>query len=184
MRGLAQRFLAAGATLLVLAALVTVFRSDVIAQAVKAALTKNVDEPGRTNHDVAEAFGTGGCDPYYCTDFHYTPGGSNALSTISFKLYPSVPAGKRWVVRSVSGFLPTGSQSWISLTGGHTGYVQWRYFGPFFALPPNATLSGFSTETFITFNPGEAPAFEASFMPSGNNAGEVELNGYLIDASN
>ena len=179
------RFLLAGAGVLgVLAALLALTRTETFAQ-VRAALTKNVDEPGRTPWETRSQFlpNAGGC--YGTSDcYNYCEGTSFAL----FDLRP-VPAGKRWVVQSATGVLVngTGRTNNIEL-GSPRGFLlfdgtKWAFAGPF---NPGVSFGSaiFSTNLFATFGPGETPFVKVTATPSLSGYSVIVFSGYLIDATN
>ena len=170
--------------LAVLAALTAVTRSEAIAQ-IRAALVKNVDEPGRTPWETRSQFlpNAGGC--YGTSDcYNYSEGTSYAL----FDLRP-VPAGKRWVVQSATGVLVngTGRTNNIEL-GSPRGFLlfdgtKWAFAGPF---NPGVSFGAaiFSTNLFATFGPGETPFVKVTATPSLSGYSVIVFSGYLIDATN
>jgi hypothetical protein len=176
---------ALGAVLLlgVLAALTALTRSEAIAQ-IRAALTKNVDEPGRTPWETRSQILPGnGC--YQVSDcFNYSEIGR----AYTFDLRP-VPVGKRWIVQTASGGLTNGggNKIQIELSGPKTAIVfdgdKWIFGGPYFAGTAFDSLI-FSANLHTSFGPGETPKVRVSSDPSGLGYSVIVFNGYLIDATN
>ena len=159
--------------------LVTFTGTEAIAQ-IRAALVKNVDEPGRQPYEAYVEFTQSNCSFGGCSTFN------NFGGTVLFDLAP-VPAGKRWVIQHVSGRIPSNTSA-----DAHVGLqtqqiisfqlVKWAFGGPF--QPQFGTTQFFSTPTFVTVGPGEAPHVHV-FLPSGNNVvGFLSFSGYLIDSTN
>ena len=154
-------------------------------QALTAALVKNVDEPGRTPWETRSQFlpNAGGC--YSPTDcYNYSDGTGNAV----FDLRP-VPAGKRWVVQSVSGGMVGGygRNTNITLTNSRGGIIfdgmKWVFAGPFMQ-GTDFSAGLFSEKMFATFGPGETPTVRVTASPSLNGYSVIVFSGYLIDATN
>ncbi len=154
------------------------------AHAQKAALVKNVDEPGRTPHETRSQFlpGAGGC--FGTSDCaNYTDGSSFAIFDL-----PAVPAGKRWVVVMANGGLvnANGRTTNIELRNNRNGIIfdglKWIYGGPF----SEGTSFGsgiFSANLFTVFGPGETPTVRVSASPSLSGYSVIVFQGYLIDAN-
>ena len=169
----------------VIASSITVLSSIDAAAQVRPAYTKNVDEPGRTPWETRSQFlpNAGGC--YGTSDcYNYQDGTTFAV----FDLRP-VPAGKRWIVRSVSGGFNFANDriTNIELSNGRGfltfDYMKWTYGGPFQqAVSYNAQI--FSTEIWTIFGPGETPTVRVSGSPSLNGYSVLIFSGYLIDATN
>lgn len=150
----------------------------------RAAIVKNVDEPGRTPWSTRSQVlpNAGGC--FGGTDcFNYSDGAGFAV----WDLRP-VPAGKRWVVQSATGSFANGEgrTTSIELSSPRGGVVfdgvRWTHGGPFFP----GTITGSSTFTapvFAVFNPGEVPTVRVNGRPSLVGYSVIVFNGYLIDAN-
>ena len=172
--------------LMLVAAVFTVTRSDVVAQ-IRAALIKNVDEPWRTPWETKSQFlpsgGGGGC--FGTSDcFNYTEG----PNYVRFDLRP-VPAGKRWVVQSATGGLTGGSARLnnIQLLNSRSGLIydgaKWIFGGPFqTGYPFEAAV--FASSVTAVFGPGEVPTVYVTATPSLSGYSVIIFNGYLIDATN
>lgn len=138
----------------------------------------NPDEPGRQPYVASLAFSQYGCFSLQCANF--VKQGSAVLFD-----GPEVPAGKRLVIKYVSGYLPNadtaslavGLQSEQILT---LSEVIWSFFGPFYAL--KGPVIGFSSQAFATYGPGERPHVHVVAPAINDFVGLVSLSGYLIDA--
>jgi len=168
--------------LIALVGLVTIGGREAIGQ-IRAALVKNVDEPGRTPYKTISGVLPGsGCFSGDCTNF---AGNSQAAQWD----LPAVPAGKRLVVEMVSGGLTEGSTRTIQveLRNGRGGIVfdnlKWIFSGPY-SLGSAFSSSVFSEQLFTTFEPGETPTFRVSALPNLGGYFVIKLEGYLIDATN
>jgi len=150
----------------------------------RAAIVKNVDEPGRTPWATRSQVlpNAGGC--FALTDcFNYSDGATFAV----WDLRP-VPAGKRWVVQSATGSFVGGEGRTTSIELGSPrggivfDGIRWTHGGPFFP----GTLSGSATFTapvFAVFNPGEVPFVRVTGRPNLSGYSVIVFNGYLIDAT-
>jgi hypothetical protein len=147
---------------------------------IRAALVKNVDEPGRAPYDVYVEVSTFSCFFGGCSNF------GNFGGTVLFDL-PAVPAGKRLIIKRVSGRLPSSTA-----VNAHIGFqtsqvisfqlVKWAYFGPFFS--EFGVVQSFTADTEVTYGPGEQPHIHM-FLPSQTNTtGFLQISGYYIDATN
>ena len=158
--------------------------SDPLAQ-LRAALTKNVDEPGRTPWETRSQFLPGsGC--FGVSDCY------NGFSGSTFARFElrAVPAGKRWVVQTATGGFTNaiGRITQIQLVSPPFGGVvfdglKWSFAGPFFAGTPFASAI-FNANLFTTFGPGETPGVRIDGSPSLSGYFVVTFSGYLIDAAN
>lgn len=174
------------ATLFVLTLVVSSTAITASAQ-VRPALVKNVDEPGRTPFETRSQFlpNAGGC--YNNSDcYNYSDGSYSA----SFDL-KTVPAGKRWVITSVTGGFTSGASrtgTTIQLSNAWTGIVfdglKWAYGGPFYPDPGEFNSVIFTANTFIVLNPGDTPHVRVLGDPSLNGYSVIVFSGYLIDATN
>lgn len=146
---------------------------------IRAALVKNVDEPGRQPYQAYIEFSQASCS-FNCSNF---------VSFGSIRLFdgPAVPAGKRLVIRNVSGRLPNATTAGVQVALQTSQIlsaqnVKWAYFGPYELI--GSALASFSANTFVTCEPGEQPHFNL-LLPSANNfVSFVSVSGYLIDATN
>ena len=184
MKGSLRRLVVVTMILLAIAAIVSMTRSDVIAQ-IRAALVKNVDEPGRTPWETRSQFlpNAGGC--FSTSDcYDYVDGTTFAM----FDLRP-VPAGKRWVVQMATGGLVNGDGriTTIELRSNRNGIVfdgaKWLFGGPYQAYPAFGSTI-FSANIAVTFGPGEIPTVRVSGSPNLSGYSVLVFSGYLIDASN
>jgi hypothetical protein len=152
---------------------------DALAQ--RAAITKNVDEPGRQPYEAYVEFGfPTGCI-VGCSNF-FTGG-----NTVTFEL-PAIPTGKRFIIRHVSGVFPTTSLSeecMMSLQNSQNKN-KWAFYGPFYPFALSGTVR-YSSDAFTTYGPGEAPhvyLFVRDLDKSSPAASySLIVGGYLIDAN-
>ena len=206
MNHFSTRFVKLAFMLLVVVAIGAALRTDAVAQAIKAALVKNVDEPGRLPREITAVFTYDGCIQN-CTgltklrstenpDHTWTPEG------ISFDL-PVVPGGKRWVIENISGTIPA-MQDWNAVVLSMAGSSKWEYYGPFYPRYTRHTnigtpqqSMGFSSRLFTTLDPGAdmlvyglggacstASGAEAENGLCAHLTYSITLSGYLIDATN
>lgn len=171
------------AVLAALAALGGLWSGDSFAQT-RPAIVKNVDEPGRTPWVTRSQVlpNAGGCwVPADC--FNYTDGPGSAV----WDLRP-VPAGKRWVVQSATGFFANGDGRtiYIELGSPRGGIVfdgvRWNHGGPFY--PGSSTGSTvFNVPVSAVFGPGEVPFVRVVGRPNLGGYTVIVFNGYLIDAT-
>ena len=184
MKGTLGRLAIATLVLLAIAAVVSITRRDVVAQ-IRAALIKNVDEPGRTPWETRSQIlpNAGGCYmPADCSN--YTDGATYAV----FDLRP-VPAGKRWIVQSISGGLVNGNgrTNNIELSNIRTGLlfdgVKLAFGGPFY---PGTSFGSaiFSANVHANFGPGETPTVRVTATPNLAGYTVIVVSGYQIDATN
>lgn len=169
------------AMLTAVAAMVGLWSDASIAQT-RAAIVKNVDEPGRTPWATRSQVlpNAGGC--FGLSDcFNYSDGSTFAV----WDLRP-VPAGKRWIVQSATGSFSGGEGRTISIEFGSPrgGIVfdglRWTHGGPFF---PGTLGTTFTAPVFAVFNPGEVPFVRVSGRPNLSGYFVIVFNGYLIDAT-
>jgi hypothetical protein len=150
---------------------------------IRAALVKNVDEPGRTPYQTTSGVVGGGCFTGSCANI------SGDANAVMFDL-PPIPAGKRWVVNMASGGFTegTGRVTQIELRDGR-GFIvfdnlKWIFSGPY-GLGTVFNSVNFSEQLFVTFDPGETPTVRVSTStPSVANYFVLTFSGYLIDAAN
>lgn len=162
-----------------------------IADAIKTVIIRNPDEPGRTPAEFQARFSAFDCLDNTCSSFQ---GGGPML----LDLEPPVPAGKRLVVRHVSGVLLTRETCDVSAVGCAVAFQQttqpdldqfkWSFWGPFFVRPYNngqAQQIAFSTDAFFTVGPGERPHAWIRHPPIAgpNLVSSIVLSGYLINAN-
>ena len=224
MNHLSTRFVKLALMLLVVVAIGAALRTDAVAQAIKAALVKNVDEPGRLPREITAIFTYDGCIQN-CSGFTRRGPTLNPDNTwspvgVSFDLnlggqpggspgqtQPVVPSGKRWVVESISGTVPS-MYDWVGVLLspggppilGASGSPKWAYYGPYNPVPA-AILNlgtgkslGFSSRLFTTLNAGEDMVVSALGGSCGDSGKDVSvcsplkysitLSGYLIDNTN
>lgn len=159
--------------------LITVSSDTVVAQ-IKAALVKNVDEPGRTPWDTRSQVLSGCYETSDC--FNYDGGETWA----TFDLRP-VPAGKRWIVRSATAGFTSAAGLAINVTlHNNRGSLfldglKWAFAGPYFQAVSFNALE-FNSELFATFGPGETPTVRLTAKPNLPGYTVIVFNGYLIDA--
>lgn len=148
------RFLGVGIALGILVLLILSFSNGrLIAQAVRAALVENVDEPGRHPYVENSDCGTGNC-------------------TLTFS---AVPSGERLVVTSVSveSFAISGR---VLQLGGHGPAVQFLPITSFFN-----NIGAMSAPITAYFDAGERPqllCFDCSSNPTNLNG---TLSGYFVN---
>jgi hypothetical protein len=138
-----------------------------IAQALRAALVSNVDDPGRIPYAVSVS-----------CDFD---------KQLCLTAIPPVPNGKRLVITHVSGGvqenLPGGTFLAVSVHTGHTNaYIVPTYIGIQFG---NSFV--FDQSVLLFADPGERPPFaqvELGGVPSGASGASFNLSGYMLDCSN
>jgi hypothetical protein len=162
------------------------FYAEPMVAQVRAALVKNVDEPGRAPFDMsAHLFpnGNGGC--FGTSDcFNYSGGDNFAI----FDMRP-IPAGKRWVVQSATGGFTNAAGQVITVQIANTrgGLIydtaKWIYSGPYFPGQP-FTSATFAANLAATFEPGETPTVRVNTAANVAGYSTVTFHGYLIDATN
>ncbi len=184
MNGPLRRLVVVTMILLAVAAVVTITRSDVVAQ-IRAALVKNVDEPGRTPWETRSGFLPNGGGCYLPTDcYNYSDGVGHAVFDLR-----AVPAGKRWIVQSVTGGLVNGygRATNITLSNSRGAIIfdgmKWIYGGPFFE-GTDFGAGVFSSNIYAVFGPGETPTVRVTATPNLSGYSVIVFSGYLIDASN
>jgi len=153
-----------------------------IAQAIKAALVKNVDEPGRTPFEQNIEFTQSVCG-LNCYNFQ-------KISSCLFLDGAVVPAGKRFVIQHVSGLLPsanTDSQVVLKSTRDIFSFLdaKWSFFGPLFVPFSSVPVAaGFSSPAFTTYGPGERVHIQTCSPTFTDAIANIAVSGYLIDATN
>jgi hypothetical protein len=85
------------------------------------------------------------------------------------------------VIQHVSGTIPTSSSGSVQLSSYTNSKLKWSFYGPFF---PRYGISGFSSQVFTTFGPGEVPLVDIYATSHANIICEIVVSGYLIDAEN
>jgi hypothetical protein len=124
-----NRFVRIGAVLGALALLILLATEGrAIAQAVRAALVENVDEPGRNPYSENATCSGVGC-------------------AVGFS---PVPTGKRLVVTFVNGIVE-GNNTSVAELGGHGAYFR------IFTTTPEGTAGLFNAPTTAYYDPGEQP---------------------------
>lgn len=165
----------------ILAAVISgIAAAPAIAQAVKAALVKNVDEPGRQPFEVNVDFTSSGCSSH-CVNF------ISSGTARNFATDPPVPMGKRWVVTEISGSIPSSSSigNYMLLQDQQCfcfTVSKFYYWGPFISVA--GVLQGFNAPVFTTIGPGERAHLYLEISAANNNFGDIVLSGYLIDSTN
>jgi hypothetical protein len=170
-----RNFLTVVAIFAVIVSIITLNPGESAAQ-VRAATTKNIDEPGRQPYEVWVDFNFAGCE-VGCSNY-------TSLGDIAIFDLPPVPAGKRLVIRHISGRLPTTSlEAHVAFQAQRVMALQslkWTFFGPFYL---SSNMVGFSSEVFTTYGPGETPHVNL-YIPSHNSFfADMAVSGYLIDAN-
>jgi hypothetical protein len=127
---------------------------------VRAALTSNMDEPGRIPYTTAIS-STG------------TTGGGAV-----FFAGPAVPANRRLVITFVSGNIPTGDTS----ASGILEFFSSSQGQDVRGVVPVGSANVFSQPTQIYFNAGESPTVFTNKPPQFGGS-EVILSGYLLDCT-
>ena len=178
-----RRWLVLAAVLVAVGSLLAVTPSTVVAQ-IRAAFVKNVDEPYRTPWETRSQFlpNAGGCfTPTDCDNY------DEGTQYAKFDLRP-VPAGKRWVVQSATGWLAGGYGRTTTIEIGYPrgslvfDGTKWGFGGPF-SQSPSFNAAIFQTNLNITFGPGETPFVRVIASPSLSGYCVIVFNGYLIDAN-
>jgi hypothetical protein len=157
------------------AALIAIFPQTTVAQTVRAALVKNVDEPGLVPFSQSFTISQTEC----------------ACTNCCFIRTAAVPAGKRLVIQNISGFFP--------LSGpGNAGFINVRQETP---GTGDAAVINTITPVFRTqWNGGDYPAYEfnqmmLAFVDPGKTAGisifsgvnfgfrsgVLTINGYMVN---
>ena len=139
-----------------------------IAQAVRAALVSNVDDPGRIPYAGALS----------C---------SFDNSVLCLVPIPPVPNGKRLVITHVSGFvqenLPGGTFLRLSLAGSYNdAYLVPTYNGSQDGL--NSFVFDRSVLLFVDPGIGPQAAVRLGDVPSSTSSASFNLSGYMLDCSN
>ncbi len=171
-----NKLLTLAGTLAFLAVLGKYYAIPAAAQAIRAALVKNTDEPGRLPFTSLVA-GTRGtrCSSNCTTD----------AFTDSFALLPAVPSGKRLIVNHVFGgeaFAALRS-IWLGSVPNTEDFQADKLFftGPFTSISPSFY---FDASPFLTFEPGANVWVNIALGSCDNCNGYIRVSGYLIDASN
>ena len=156
-----------------------------VAVAQRPALVKNTDEPGRTPYEVEVEFNGTACFTN-CVNF------GSFGPVVLFDVNSPVPAGKRLVIRHISGQV-IGSQGCGTCSIGlqtsqiiSAEYLKWSYPGPFISSIPSSgvVVNGFSADVFVTVGPGEMPHMRVQAPGQGGFISNIVISGYLIDATN
>ena len=133
-----------------------------IAQAVRAALVSNVDEPGRI--------------PYQ------TDQGCNAATGICSAALPPVPAGKRLVITNVSGTAettqPNGNLLLLRLSGSPETFIPTTFQG---TNPSNVFV--FNQTVLKFYDAGATPTVELDGTEGTPALARFTLSGYLLDCT-
>ncbi len=156
--------------------------SGVMAQT-RAALVRNVDEPGHQPYELTVEFKNTECFRN-CTSVTF----GNLVSLVTG---PAIPAGKRFIVLSISAMLAAyNSINSVSLQTAPLAAnqnVKWQSFGPFFGVPIQGAypMYGMSSPAYTTIEPGEPLYIRVSYNSPGAGflVNNVTLSGYLIDVN-
>lgn len=162
-----NRLLTLAGGVALLAVLGKYYAIPAIAQAVRAALVSNVDDPGRIPYEVTTSFGFGGGN-----------GGSET---------PRVPAGKRLVITNVSGTVDT------NLPGGSLLQPTIGVSGHLHTISPSLIFSGsgngensfaFNQPTLLFVDAGDfmRVTITIAVVPTQGFL-SCTLSGYLLDCS-
>ena len=156
-----------------------------LATAQKPALVKNIDEPGRVPYEAEVEFIASGCTSGNCVNFN-----SLAASVALLDVNTPVPAGKRLILRHISGTLFDNAACGFCSVALQSSQVfsaealKWSFLGPFFGGPVgSAVANGFSAELFVTVGPGELPHLRIQTSGLTNYISNIVISGYLIDAN-
>jgi len=162
-----NRILTLAGILALVAVLGKFYAVPAIAQAVRAAVVKNIDEPGRSPFQQ-EAFFSGSCPNIAACSVNYAP----------------VPANKRLVITNVSGrFLTTGSNGRVDQVDLITGPILNRTF--FLASIQNSSAGGsawvVSQQIHAFVEAGTTPVIEVFGI--GTGALYFTITGYFVDVT-
>jgi hypothetical protein len=158
--------------LLCLLVLAKAFEKPLLAQ-IRAALTQNIDEPGR--------------NPYQESFFAYMTNCAAASKFCNFT-FSTVPAGKRLVITHVSAYVDV-QNGMLPNCNLQSDFGGSQYAEAFFTGVRGPVSAGPSTRIFINqelqlyFGPGETPhgfCGLVSTTDSFSGAGNMELSGYYI----
>lgn len=147
----------------------------------RAASVKDVDAPGRVPYEYAIEWTRYGCSTNCSALVAY-----NGRRAFQFDGV-AVPAGKRFIVQSVTATLPSSGSATavIALNNSQSDSLyrpKWSFFGPFFATT-QGTL-GMTSAAFATIEAGQSPHVYLDFAGNPtNNFVFVTLSGYLIDTN-
>jgi hypothetical protein len=164
-----RRMIAASAAILGLVAVTGHFAAKPLLAQIRAALVKNVDEPGRT--------------PYQSSQ-HCSPVGVVLLCSGDFT---PVPAGKRLVIQHASGLLGCG----VASCGGGLNHIQLfskghgslNDDGAFIPYPVVTNIwSAFNEDVRLYIEPGAVPSFQA-YLNVFSASITITVTGYLTDLS-
>ena len=147
-----------------------------VAALVKAALVKNVDEPGRLPYtSLVAGFN------FACT-LNCTP----APFGDSFALLPPVPSGKRLIVNHIYGGTTFSTLKSIRVASKPLGLGDFEVDKLFIPGPFNLidATTWFNAQPFLTFEPSSNVWVKVDLTSCINCNGFIRVSGYLIDASN
>lgn len=178
-----RRWLAVAAILAAVGAVVAVTPDPLVAQ-IRAAFVKNVDETYRQPYEVYSEFWAVASSSDQCT--LNCANWSQGWNSFLFDL-PPVPAGKRLVIKHVSGRLGT-TDTTVHVVFQDSQVlmpqlVRWSYFGPFYPAAAGGMI-GFNAEASFTYGPGERPHVNLLLPGHNNSLSYIMVSGYLIDATN
>lgn len=138
-----------------------------IAQAVRAALVSNVDDPGRIPYRLS-----GGCN--------YDGTGNNCSFTL-----PKVPDGKRVVITHISGRvdenLPGGTQIHVSVLNRTTVQLPVTFIGSLGGL--NTFVFDQQVLFFILAGENAIADVELGTVPNRDSSMEFDFSGYMLDCN-
>jgi hypothetical protein len=143
---------------------------------------KNADEPGRQPFEIIVEYDPTQCDTN-CVNFSGFGG-----KVLVFDSDPPVPANHRWVIKHISGLLPTGSgtDAFIALQTQQVlsqQNLKFSYSGPFYPVLAG-TQEGFTSDVFTTIDPGQRAHVQVrSSLFSSGILSNISLSGYLIAAN-
>jgi len=171
-----SKYIWVGAGLASLAVIASFGAKPLLAQ-VRAALTQNVDEPGRAPYQSTVVFkqSTGGCSVTACTI-----------------IFASVPAGKRLVATNLTGAVYVDTPGIIlpPLVSGAIRVPTVQQTGVFPGPINNENMFGVNAQIRLAYDSGgPSPQLTIvattpiAFDTSGNTASTLTLSGYLIDCS-
>lgn len=152
--------------------LVLVLHAGSAAAQTRAALTKNVDEPGRTPYQQSQIF-----SPSACT--------FNSVLYFCRLAFPSIPNGKRLVLEHASIFVAetdSGAPDSLRFLNAFNGTALWVQpaFTPRVNTPSHFFLE---RDVLVYYEGGEIPTVLLA-VTAPLAAAEMTVHGYLIDASN
>jgi hypothetical protein len=148
----------------------SIYAAPALAQVIKAALVKNIDEPGRSPYTVRLACLT--VSSLQCVDSSTT----------------TIPMGKRFVVQYVTAFSESGSSTdgfvhIFSFNGG-SGELLRQAHVPMPISFVSGVLKKFVGSAPVTCFFDEGLTVQAQFFLGTSGDGSVVINGYLVNLAN